>query len=45
MGGPRVRRSNYREGQEKKIHYVFKRADALMHKEKEALKRLGAKTR
>ncbi len=45
MGGPRVRRSNYCEGQDKKMHDVFERADALMYKVKEALKRLGEKTR
>ena len=37
--------SDYREGQDKKMHSVFERADALMYEEKEALKRLGAKTR
>ncbi len=37
--------SDYREGQDKKMHNVFERADALMYEEKEALKRLGAKTR
>ncbi len=37
--------SDYREGQDKKMHDVFEWADALMYKDKETLKRLGAKTR
>lgn len=37
--------SDYEEGKDLNIHAVFERADALMYREKQRLKGLGAKTR
>ncbi len=37
--------SDFEENQDKNVHSVFERADALMYQNKQALKKLGARTR